>query len=465
MKNKGSISRREFLKLASLSAGATILAACAPAAATTAAPQATQPPAAATAAPQATQPPAAAGKTTINVATGAVGQELQMAQAGAQRYMTAHPEVTVTILSTPDMVQDRLAVYRQFFEAKSPDVDLYQIDTIWPGDLAANFVDLTQYGAKDKMSTMFPSMVQNDNVDGKQVAIPWFTDAGLLFYRTDLLTKNGYTDPPKTWDDLKTMAQKIQDGERAGGNQDFWGFVWQGNAYEGLTCDGLEWVFSYNGGTIVSPDKKITINNPQAAAAIDNAATWVGKISPTGVTGFAEEDARNLWQAGNAAFMRNWPYAYSLGEAADSKVAGKLDVSPLPAITGGKPAAALGGWQLSVSTYSKNPSVAADVAFYLTSAAEQKIRAIQGSFQPTDMSLYKDADVLKAVPFFGKLYDVFVAAVPRPSTATAPNYNQVSTFFFNSVHDVLMGTKDGKTAVATIEADLVDLLKFPTAAP
>jgi trehalose/maltose transport system substrate-binding protein len=480
MKNKGSISRREFLKMASFAAGATILAACAPATATTAVQQAnpTQPAAsqptapAATAMPEATltQPAAvptasAGGKVTINVATGAVGQELQMAQAGAQRYMTAHPDTTVTILSTPDMVQDRLAVYRQFFEAKSTDVDLYQIDTIWPGDLASNFLDLNQYGAKDHLGVMFPSMVQNDNVDGKQVAIPWFTDAGLLFYRTDLLTKNGYTDPPKTWDDLKTMAQKIQDGERSGGNQDFWGFVWQGNAYEGLTCDGLEWIYSYNGGTIVTPDKKITINNPQAAAAIDNAATWVGSISPTGVTGFAEEDARNLWQAGNAAFMRNWPYAYSLGEAADSKVAGKLDVAPLPAITGGKPAAALGGWQLSVSAYSKNPQVAADVAFYFTSAEEQKVRAIQGSFQPTVMSLYQDADVLKAVPFFGKLYDVFINAVPRPSTATAPNYNQVSTYFFNSVHDVLMGTKDGKTAVAEIEADLVDLLKYPTATP
>jgi trehalose/maltose transport system substrate-binding protein len=404
-------------------------------------------------------------KVTINVATGAVGQELQMAQDGAKRYMDNHPNVTVTILSTPDMVQDRLAVYRQFFEAKSPDVDVYQIDTIWPGDLAPNFIDLNQYGAKDYMSDMFPSMVQNDNVDGKQVAIPWFTDAGLLFYRTDLFQKYGYTDPPKTWDDLTSMAQKIQDGERAAGNQDFWGFVWQGNAYEGLTCDGLEWIYSFNGGTIVSPEKVITINNPEAAAAIDMAAKWVGTISPTGVTGFAEEDARNVFQAGNAAFMRNWPYAYSLGEASDSKIAGKFDVSPLPAGPGGKPAAALGGWQLAVSAYSKNPSVAADVAFYLTSAEEQKIRAIQGSFQPTVMSLYKDPDVLKAVPFFGKLYDVFINAVPRPSTATAPKYNQVSTIFFNGVHDVLMGNEDGTTAVAKMEADLVDLLSFPTGKP
>ena len=461
-----------WFPLALLLVLAMVLSACG-GQATTQAPAPTQPPAAAATQPPAaaaTQPPAATQpsggeKVTINIATGAVGQELQLAKDGAQRYMDKHPNVTVNILATPDMVQDRLAVYRQFFESKSPDVDIYQIDTIWPGDLAENFVDLNQYNFKDQLAEIFPSMVQNDNVDGKQVAIPWFTDAGLLYYRTDLLQKYGYTDPPKTWDDLTAMAQKIQDGERAAGNQDFWGYVWQGNAYEGLTCDGLEWVYSYNGGTIVSPDKKITINNPQAAAALDMAAKWVGTISPTGVTGFDEEASRNVWQAGNSAFMRNWPYAYSLGQASDSPIAGKFDVAPLPAISGGKPAAALGGWQLAVSAYSKHPDVAADVVLYLTSPEEQKFRAINGSMQPTIMSLYKDPDVLKAVPFFGKLYDVFINAVPRPSTATAPNYNKVSTIFFNGAHDVLMGNTDGTTAVAKMEADLTDLLGFPTAAP
>jgi trehalose/maltose transport system substrate-binding protein len=456
-----------WFPLALLLVLAMVLSACG-GQATTQAPAPTQPPAAAATQPPAaaaTQPSASSGNITINIATGAVGQELQLAKDGAQRYMDKHPNVTVNILATPDMVQDRLAVYRQFFESKSPDVDVYQIDTIWPGDLAENFVDLNQYNFKDQLGQIFPSMVQNDNVGGKQVAIPWFTDAGLLYYRSDLLQKYGYTDPPKTWDDLTAMAQKIQDGERAAGNQDFWGYVWQGNAYEGLTCDGLEWVYSFNGGTIVSPDKKITINNPQAAAALDMAAKWVGTISPTGVTGFDEEASRNVWQAGNAAFMRNWPYAYSLGQASDSPIAGKFDVAPLPAISGGKPAAALGGWQLAVSAYSKHPDVAADVVLYLTSPDEQKIRAIQGSMQPTIMSLYKDPDVLKAVPFFGKLYDVFINAVPRPSTATAPNYNKVSTIFFNGAHDVLMGNTDGTTAVAKMEADLVDLLNFPTAAP
>ena len=125
------------------------------------------------------------------------------------------------------------------------------------------------------------------------------------------------------------MAQTIMDGERADGNQDFWGYVWQGNAYEGLTCDALEWVYSSGGGTIVSPEKVITIDNEAAAAALDRAAGWVGTISPPGVTGMMEEESRAVWQGGNAAFMRNWPYAYNLGKADDSAIAGMFDVTSL----------------------------------------------------------------------------------------------------------------------------------------
>src|SRR5690606_39913862 len=106
--------------------------------------------------------------------------------------------------------------------------------------------------------------------------------------------------PPPTWAELTEMAQTIQDGERAAGNPDFWGFVWQGNSYEGLTCDALEWEYSNGGGTIVSPDGVITIDNPAAIEAIEMAASWVGTISPSAVTSFGEEEARHMWQAGNA---------------------------------------------------------------------------------------------------------------------------------------------------------------------
>jgi len=404
---------------------------------------------------------------TLRLLSGAVGQELELTKAAAERYMAANPNVTVEVFDTPDAVQDRLGVYLQYFETKSSEADLYQIDVIWPGDLAEHLVDLNQYeGAKEQAAENFPAIIANNTVDGKLVGMPWFTDAGLLYYRTDLLKKYGYDASPKTWAELETMAMKIQDGERTAGNQDFWGFVWQGNAYEGLTCDALEWIDSSGGGTIIDPEKVITINNPEAVAAVDRAATWVGKISPDGVTGFQEEDARNMWQAGNAAFMRNWPYCYSLGNADDSVVKGKFDVAPLPAgMEDGHGAATLGGWQLAVSKYSKYPEEAAKLALFMTSAGEQKTRAIEGSFNPTVMFLYNDAEVCDASPFMCKLYDVFTGAVARPSTATAPKYNEVSTAFFQAVHSVLTGDNDGQTALEELELDLAGITGFEAGAP
>jgi len=430
----------------------------------TTAPQPTTAPTTAPTKPKPTEPPKPTTppeeKVTIRLLSGAVGQELELAKESAKRYMDAHPNVTIEVFDTPDAVQDRLGVYLQYFETKSSEADIYQIDVIWPGDLAEHLVDLNKYGADKVAGEHFKAIIENNTVDGKLVGIPWFTDAGLLFYRTDLLKEYGYSAPPKTWDELETMAKKIQDGERAKGNADFWGFVWQGNSYEGLTCDALEWVYANGGGTIISPDKKVTINNDKAIAAVSKAAGWVGTISPKGVTGYQEEDARKQWQAGNAAFMRNWPYAYSLGQKDDSAVKDKFDVAALPFGDSGHGAATLGGWQLAVSKYSKHPDVAADVALFMTSKAEQKTRAIKGSFNPTIKSLYQDADVCKASPFMCKLYDVFINAVARPSTATAPKYNEVSTLFFKAVHSVLTGSADAKSALEELELDLEDLTGF-----
>ncbi len=254
----------------------------------------------------------------------------------------------------------------------------------------------------------------NNTVDGALVGLPWFTDGGLLYYRSDLLEKYGFDGPPATWAELEEMAQTIQDGERADGNQDFWGYVWQGKAYEGLTCDALEWVYSSGGGTIISPEKVITIDNEAAAAVLNAAASWVGTISPPGVTGFQEEEARAVWQGGNAAFMRNWPYAYSLGQADDSAIQGLFDVTSLPGAEAGQSAATLGGWQLAVSKYSSNPESAAKFVLWIGSKEQQKARALNLSLLPTIPALYEDAEIVDVVPFMSKLLPVFTNAVAVP---------------------------------------------------
>ncbi|MCA9980159.1 MAG: extracellular solute-binding protein, partial [Anaerolineales bacterium] len=176
-----------------------------------------------------TEEPADSGDgITLRLFAGNVGQELELSQAAARQFEADNPGVTVEVIDTPDFVQDRLGVYLQLFEAQSPEGDVFQIDVIWPGDLAEHFVDLNQYGAADIAGDHFDAIIENNTVDGQLIGIPWFTDAGLLYYRTDLLEKYGYDGPPATWDELEEMAQTIQDGEQADGNQDFWGYVWQG---------------------------------------------------------------------------------------------------------------------------------------------------------------------------------------------------------------------------------------------
>jgi trehalose/maltose transport system substrate-binding protein len=404
---------------------------------------------------------ASAEKTLVTISSGQPNAvEVELMQGLTDKFMHENPDIEVKWQYGPQSATDLLGLYLQFFEAKSGEVDVMAIDVIWPGDMADNLLDLYQFdGFKEAAQRHFPAIVENNTVDGKLVGMPWMTDAGLLFYRTDLLEKYGYSGPPQTWDELEEMAKKIQEGERADGNADFWGFVWQGNAYEGLTCDALEWIKSSGGGSIVEPDGTISINNDAAVKAIERAKGWIGTISPPGVTGFLEEDARRAWQGGNAAFMRNWPYAYSLGNNDDSAVKGKFDATKLPGAEAGMSAASLGGWQIAVSKYSEHPEVAAKVALFLTSEEVLKARATQLSILPTIMDLYKDKDVLEARPFMGKLYDVFINAVARPSTVTSPNYNQVSTLFFNAVYDVLIDRKGAQTALEELELDIEDLVQ------
>jgi trehalose/maltose transport system substrate-binding protein len=389
---------------------------------------------------------------TISISCGAVGKELELCKTGAEAWAKKTGN-EVKLVSTPDSTTERLALYQQLLAAGASDIDVFQIDVVWPGILASHFIDLSK-AASGAVGEHFQAIVKNNTVGGKLVGMPWFTDAGVLYYRKDLLDKYS-AKPPTTWEELTATAQKVMDGERKAGNDKMWGFVWQGRAYEGLTCDALEWVASYNGGTIVDPSGKVTINNPGAVTALKTAAGWVNTITPKGVLNYGEEEARGVFQSGNSVFMRNWPYAWNLANNADSPIKGKVGVVALPkGGANGRNAATLGGWQLAVSKYSKNQKEATDLVMYLTSAAEQKRRAIEGSYNPTIGSLYKDKDVLAAVPFFGSLYETFVSAVPRPSTPTGTKYNQVSSEFWNATSAVLSGQSDAAAAVKGLDEKL-----------
>ncbi|SPL62873.1 Maltose/maltodextrin ABC transporter, substrate binding periplasmic protein MalE [Ochrobactrum soli] len=198
----------------------------------------------------------------------------------------------VNIVSMPPSSSEQFSQYRLWLAAGNADIDVYQTDVVWAPQLSDQFVDLTE-ATKDVTAAHFPSIIASQTVNGKLVALPFYTDAPALFYRKDLLEKYGKT-VPKTWDEMTATAKEIMDKERADGKSDLWGFVFQGNAYEGLTCNALEWIKSSGGGQIVEADGTISINNEKAAAAIDRAKGWIGSISPQGALAYQEEESRGV---------------------------------------------------------------------------------------------------------------------------------------------------------------------------
>lgn len=387
--------------------------------------------------------------------SGAIGNAVANFKALVQPWEEATGH-TVTLVPMPASTSDQFAQYRLWLAAGTADIDLYQTDVIWAPQLADHFVDMTER-AKDLVPQHFPSIIESQTVDGKLVALPIFTDAPALYYRTDLLEKHG-KPVPATWEELTETARLIQEAERAEGRADLWGFVWQGNAYEGLTCNALEWVKSFGGGQIIEPDGTISINNEQAVAALDLVKGWIGTISPAGVLAYQEEEARGVWQTGNAVFMRNWPYAYGLGNGPDSAVQGLFDVAPLPSGGGhGGSAATLGGWNVAVSKYSAKQEAAISLALYLAGPEAQKQRAMSESNLPTIAALYDDAEIAAAQPIIPLWKDVFTQAVPRPSAPTKGKYNEVSARFWSAVHNTLSGNGSAAENLELLELELSDV--------
>jgi trehalose/maltose transport system substrate-binding protein len=340
------------------------------------------------------------------------------------------------------------------FSTKSSSIDVAMIDVVWPGAFAPFLVDLKpKLGQQAKIHSQ--GIIQNNTIKGKLVAMPWFGDFGMLYYRTDLLKKYGYKRPPASWNQLFQMAKKIQDGER-GTNPNFSGFVFQGNAYEGLTCDALEWIASSGGGHFIDGGKA-TINNSKAADILNMFRENIGKTTPQGVTSYQEGETHTAFLGGNAAFMRNWPYAYSLGQAAGSKVKGKFAVAPLPHGAGGKSVATVGGWQLAVSKYSKHPDAAIEFVRYMTSKPVEKFDTITNSNVPTIPSLALDAQVRKAAPYLNPA-TANVPRATRPSSVLGAKYNEGSKDIYQAINRILNGAT-AQSVLPGLQSELQSLLR------
>ncbi|MFV9566886.1 ABC transporter substrate-binding protein [Thermoanaerobacter mathranii] len=357
-----------------------------------------------------------------------------------------YPNIKVKFQELPNSTDDQHNSYVTALSAGDSSIDVLAMDIIWTPEFAAAdwLLPLDDKFTEEMREKFLPGPVEAVTYNGHVWAVPRFTDAGVLYYRKDIIDT-----PPKTWDELIQMSK-----ENVGKGGTKYGIVFQGNQYEGLVCDALELIGS-NGGSVLEGDK-VTINTPQAVAGLQYLIDLV-KIAPPGVTTYQEEEARNVFQQGEAIFMRNWPYAWSLVNGDDSPIKGKVGIAPIPKGKNGQAGTpVLGGWNLGINKYSKHPEEAWKFIEFVTSEEGQKITALEGGNLPTIKSLYQDEEVLAKNPYWADFYDAFITAKPRP---VSPFYPQMSDSMQINFHKALTGEITAQQAIQNIEKDLNDIIK------
>jgi trehalose/maltose transport system substrate-binding protein len=377
---------------------------------------------------------------------------------------TRETGIRVKRLPRPEGSLNQLAMWRELLQKGAANPDVYGIDVIWSGIFNKYFLDLKPYFAAE-LSSQYPVVAASYTVGDKLVAIPRHAYVGVLMYRADLLRRYGYREPPKTWDELEMMATRIQAGERAKGQKDFWGYVWQGGVSEDLTCAGLEWQISEGGGRIIEDDGTISVNNPRTIRAWQRAARWVGSISPPGVVAYEKWDAENVWKSGKAAFHRAWVSDYSLiAFHTPPGNATQFGVTSLPGGTAGR-ADTLGGNGLAVSLTSAHTREALELIRFLLQRDAHLMRASANSEAPKEQELYDLPELLGPYPQVAASRQHPGRVVARPSIVSGEKYEDVSRAYIRALHSVLTGEEIPSVAAAALEKELVQITGFMTGSP
>jgi len=387
----------------------------------------------------------------------------------ALQEFTRETGIQVRRLPRPDGSLNQLVLWRELLQKGAAAPDVVSIDVIWSGMLSQYLLDLKPYFAAE-LTAQDPVVVESYTVDGKVVAIPHHAYVGVLYYRPDLLRRYGYREPPKTWEQLETMAARIQAGERARGKKDFWGYVWQGGIDEDLTCSGLEWQVSNGGGRIIERDRTISVNNPQAIRAWQRAAHWLGSISPPGVVAYSKWDAQNVWGSGQAAFLRSWAGDYALVNrgwplsGSPPVNITEFGIASVPGGTAGR-AGTLGGNGLAISRTSAHTREALELVRFLVQRDAQLMRASKRSAAPGNLELYELPAIITAYPGLDRSREPRGGLVARPSAASEAKYEDVTRAYIREVHAVLAGEKIPSVAAADLEKELVQITGFRTGPP
>ncbi|MBN1309101.1 MAG: ABC transporter substrate-binding protein [Chitinispirillaceae bacterium] len=365
--------------------------------------------------------------------------------------------IAVEVLRQPTDTDQRRQNLVTALRASRPTPDLFLMDVAWIAQFAASgwleplapFLENSPLSRNDFFEPVIRTAA---TYNGTLLALPVYVDAGLLYYRKDLLETYGFSNPPELWDELVAMAHTIIDRESRKGNE-LTGFVWQGAQYEGLVCTFLEFAGSNGGGLVLSGSSPIvaTERNRQALAFMHD-VVHREKISPvnTGID-MKEEEVRRAFQRGSAIFERNWPYAYTLHEAEDSPVKGKTGIAALPRFREGTSVSTLGGWHIGLSRFSRHKTRAFSLIVRLLSFEVQKASALEVGWNPGRIDVYRDPTIMEHLPHLLTLRDVFAHAVSRPNV---PWYSYLSNVLQRRLNAALTGSMPVDEALNKCEEEL-----------
>ena len=393
---------------------------------------------------------------------GGASNEIDYWEKVIEKFQAEHPDTKVELLRQPTDTNLRKQGLVIPLKAKNAEPDVFLMDVVWVGQFAASdWLEPLDGFLPDKEFKLEPFFARIINLAdkhrGKLIALPVYVDGGILYYRKDLLKANGYEHPPETWPELVEYALKIQEAERKR-NKAFWGFVWQGAQYEGLVCNFLEYAVS-NGGGIQDAEGSPVLHRPKNVEAVEFMHDLIQKhkISPPNTyTEMKEEEVRTSFQAGNALFERNWPYAWSLHQKEDSPVRGKVGIAPLPHFPDYEGASTLGGWHIGISKYSDSKEVAWELVKFITSYQEQKDLVLNLGWNPGRRDIYQDKEVVSKLPHLADLRAVFDNAIPRPGY---PYYGEISEVMQRYINGVLAGRMSAEEALKKAQKEVEVIVK------
>jgi multiple sugar transport system substrate-binding protein len=346
----------------------------------------------------------------------------------------ANPDANAKLLQLPEPADQQREQQIQRLEAESSECDVLGMDVIWTAEYAAQgwITDITEAVEKRK-DEFVPSTLDTAFYEGKYWALPFNTNAGFLYYRKDQVP-----EAPTEWEALYEEAQQQN------------GIVYQGMRYEGLTVNFLELLYSA-GGTVVNENAtEATADSQEVRDVLTFMADGIKNgAAPKAVLTYNEEPSRRAFESGKATFMRNWPYAYALGK--ESNIADKFDITTFPGYAGNEGAGVLGGYDLAISAYSKNPEGALAFMNFATAPEQQVIQATEATLPPTVEEVYSDPQVEKAMPFAADLLKAVEQAQPRPVT---PVYPQISEAIYTNVYAALQGDMSPDEAASTMNEDI-----------